>query len=312
MGIKQLNKFIRLKCNDKLNKKHFTSLYKKKVCIDTMIYIYKYIREETLLESFYKMCLLFRKYNIIPLFVFDGNVPLEKKFEIKRRQDKKEIIYNKLIELQNKKTLTNDETIIKKEFEKSILKPNNKDIEDVKSLIKLCGYNYIIAEKEADELCVQLVIKKKVFACISDDMDMFVYKCPRVIRHFNIKHDSFVLYDLKDILNALDMTFENFKWLCILSGTDYHKYYNKKINIFCNYKKFKKYNKIKTDLDYYNWMIDNNYIPLNEDYKQIYNMFNIEKKEIKNISITNGFLNINDIYKLLTKELFLNPLTLSI
>ena len=59
-------------------------------------------------------------------------------------------------------------------------------------------------------------------------------------------------------------------------------------------------------------MIDNNYIPLNEDYKQIYNMFNIEKKEIKNISITNGFLNINDIYKLLTKELFLNPLTLSI
>ena len=74
MGIKQLNKFIRLKCNDKLNKKHFTSLYKKKVCIDTMIYIYKYIREETLLESFYKMCLLFRKYNIIPLFVFDGNV----------------------------------------------------------------------------------------------------------------------------------------------------------------------------------------------------------------------------------------------
>ena len=110
---------------------------------------------------------------------------------------------------------------------------------------------------------------------------MFVYKCPRVIRHFNIKHDSFVLYDLKDILNALDMTFENFKWLCILSGTDYHKYYNKKINIFCNYKKFKKYNKIKTDLDYYNWMIDNNYIPLNEDYKQIYNMFNIEKKKLK-------------------------------
>ena len=41
-------------------------------------------------------------------------------------------------------------------------------------------------------------------------------------------------------------------------------------------------------------------------------MFNIEKLETKNISILNGFLNINDIYKLLTKELFLNPLTLSI
>ena len=312
MGIKQLNKFIRLKCNDILNKKHFSTLYKKKVCIDTMIYIYKYIREEALLESFYKMCLLFRKYNITPLFVFDGSIPIEKKFEIKRRKEKKEVIYNKLIKLKNKKELSNNENMIKKECEKSILKPNNQNIEDVKKLIKLCGYNYIVAEKEADELCVQLVIKKKVFACISDDMDMFVYKCPRVIRHFNIKHDSFVLYDLKEILNTLHITFDDFKWLCILSGTDYHKYYDKKTNIFYNYKKFKKYVKLKTELSYIDWMIINKHIPLNEDYVQIYNMFDIKKIDIKHITILNGFLNINEIYKLLTKELFLNPITLSI
>ena len=54
-------------------------------------------------------------------------------------------------------------------------------------------------------------------------------------------------------------------------------------------------------------MIDNKYISLNEDYQQIYNMFDIRKIDIKNIVILNGFLNINDIYKLLIKELFLNP-----
>jgi len=207
MGIKQLNKFLKIKCREKLNKLHFSELYSKKVCVDTMIYIYKYLREGTLLENFYRLCLSFRKYNITPIFIFDGKIPQEKLFEIERRKELKETAFKNLQELNEKNTLSNEEEKMKKEYEKMIIKPNNNNIEDVKKLIELCGFQYIVADGEADSLCVELVLKKIVYACISEDMDMFVYGCPRVLRYFNIKHDTCVIYDLKDILIQLNISF---------------------------------------------------------------------------------------------------------
>ena len=103
MGIKQLNKFLKIKCKEKLYKLHFSNLYGKKVCIDSMIYIYKYLREGTLLESFYRLCLSFHKYNIIPIFVFDGKIPEEKIFEIERRKELKETAFKNLQILNEKK-----------------------------------------------------------------------------------------------------------------------------------------------------------------------------------------------------------------
>jgi len=102
MGIKQLNKFIRFKTKDTLKQIHFSEIYGKKVCVDTMIYIYKYIKEGALLENFYKMCIQFRKYNIIPIFIFDGNIPQEKQYEIRRRKQIKE---NAEMELQKLNTI---------------------------------------------------------------------------------------------------------------------------------------------------------------------------------------------------------------
>ncbi len=310
MGIKQLNKFLKIKCREKLNKLHFSELYSKKVCVDTMIYIYKYLREGTLLESFYRLCLSFRKYNITPIFIFDGKIPQEKQFEIERRKELKETAFKNLQELNEKNKLSNEEEEMKKEYEKMIIKPNNNNIEDVKKLIELCGFQYIVADGEADSLCVELVFKKIVYACISEDMDMFVYGCPRVLRYFNIKHDTCVIYDLKDILTQLNISFEDFKWLCVLSGTDYHKFYNKKMNIFYYYRIFNKFTHTDSELSFYEWIQENKEKCIGEEnYRQIYEMFKIKNNnKYKQAILKKGMLDINNIYELLEKELFLNPL----
>tara|TARA_A100001011_G_scaffold400419_1_gene514811 strand:- start:42 stop:983 length:942 start_codon:yes stop_codon:yes gene_type:complete len=310
MGIKQLNKFLKFKAKEILTQIHFSELYGKKVCVDTMIYIYKYKKEGALLENFYKMCIQFRKYNIQPIFIFDGNIPEEKKYEIQRRKELKNKAKEELEKLNDIKNLTLEQVRKKDELTKMIIKPNNEDINDVKNLIELCGYKYIVSDGEADTICCYLVKKKTVFACISEDMDMFCYGCPRVLRYFNIRHNTMVLYNLSDILKKINMNFINFKWLCILSGTDYHTSYNKKKNIFYYYKLYCKYvtfDNIK--MNFYDWLIETKLLDdVDEDYIKIFNMFQLKNIDLKYIVMRTGYLNMPLIYNLLEKEHFINPL----
>ena len=68
---------------------HLSDLYGKKICIDTMIYLYKFLTTEQLLENMFKLCTLFKKYNITPIFIFDGKAPIEKRKELDNRKRKK-------------------------------------------------------------------------------------------------------------------------------------------------------------------------------------------------------------------------------
>ena len=112
MGIKYLNKLIRNNCNNALKKVHFSTLKNKKLAIDISIYLYKYQLENTLIESIYLMISLFRMYNIVPVFIFDGKPPAEKIELLRERKEKKreaENRYKKLQELLNDKDITKEE-----------------------------------------------------------------------------------------------------------------------------------------------------------------------------------------------------------
>jgi len=95
------------------------------------------------------------------------------------------------------------------------------DIADVKELLVSFGFAIIDAEGEADVLCAKLSVKKRVYACLSDDTDMFVYGCPIVLRHISLLNHSVVSYDTADILKTLTLTQQEFKMMCVVSGTDY-------------------------------------------------------------------------------------------
>lgn len=84
MGIKHLNRYIQTQCKSSIKQIHLSELTNKKIVIDTSIYLYRYASDNTLLENFYLMISIFRQYNIIPLFIFDGKPPKEKKDLLKK------------------------------------------------------------------------------------------------------------------------------------------------------------------------------------------------------------------------------------
>jgi 5'-3' exonuclease len=102
MGIRNLNKFLMEKCGrSNIRKTHLSELSGKTIAVDTSIYLYKFMADNTLVEHFYLMISLFRNYNIVPIFIFDGKPPKEKReLLLKRRQQRKESEeqYNKLKE----------------------------------------------------------------------------------------------------------------------------------------------------------------------------------------------------------------------
>ena len=70
-------------------------------------------------------------------------------------------------------------------------------------------------------MCAQLVIDNKVWACLSEDMDMFVYGANRVLRYLSLINHTVVLYDTEKLLNELDITQQELREICVLSGNDY-------------------------------------------------------------------------------------------
>ena len=286
--------------------------------------MYKYASEGTLLENMYLMLSTMIYYNIVPVFIFDGKPPPEKKELLqKRKEDKQEAekeynqlkkqLENKTIDDVEKQEVVNNMDILKKKF----IHIGKTEIDSVKRLIRAYGATYYDAPGEADELCASLVIKNKVWACLSEDMDMFVYGCQRVLRYLSLMNHTVVLYNTKGMLDDLGITQKELREICVLSGTDYNFNSSKKIEpglykTLSYFKKFHKDNKKNAaNKEFYDWLLENtDYIEDCELLKYIYNMFDLtnshENIEIfDNIKITNGPIIKKELYAILENDGFI-------
>jgi len=328
MGIKHLNIFLKDNCPEAISCISIADLTGKKIAIDISIYLYKYIGEDNLIENIYLMISMFRYYNIIPIFIFDGKPPAEKRdLLIQRRKDKiyAENEYNRLkkqldsISINvNVNVNVNEDELEKQEIisnmdslKKRFIYVSKNQIEKVKELITSYGVTYYDAPGEADELCAMLVIKKKVWGCMSEDMDLFAYGCPRVLRYFSLINRTVVVYTMKHILNKLDITQKEFRQICILSGTDYNSNNKNECDLKKTIKLFKKYKKSKEMGDFYEWIY--NKFPEHIDdldlLQNTYNMFDlsdnhIHLKNCDNISIVNRPIMKEKMYSILEEDGF--------
>ena len=89
MGIPSLNDYIRKFCPESIKTCHMKTFEGHTIVSDTSIYLYRFKGIGTIIENMYIMCSLFKKYNITPIFVFDGAPPSEKLETIKKRILKK-------------------------------------------------------------------------------------------------------------------------------------------------------------------------------------------------------------------------------
>jgi flap endonuclease-1 len=337
MGIRFLNKYFKEECKntDSIKLLHMNQLSGKKIAVDISIYLYKFVSENTLIENIYLMLSILRHYNIIPIFIFDGKPPTEKKELLAQRLAEKKaaekefnklktnLEYNANMDEDEKHEIINKMDLLKKKF----VSIHKNHIDDVKSLIHNYGMTYCDAPNEADELCAFLAIKGIVWGCLSEDMDMFVYGCPYVLRYMSLMNHTFVLYNTKQILNKLDLNQNELREICIISGTDYNLNNKYECNLYSTLKYFKKYKKtVNTEHEnkdeykeenetyeigkFYNWLLENtNYI---EEYSinllnKTTSMFNFNEniKDFENIKITNRNVIFSEIKEILKKDGFI-------
>ena len=237
-----------------------------------------------LIEQMYLMISIFLHYKITPIFVFDGKPPKEKDDTIKQRKMDKQQAEEKFNQLQqtlvSEHLSENTKEEIKEEMEKlkkQFVRIRSTDIQAVKKLMDLYGITYIEAVGEADKLCAKMVITKKAWACISDDMDMFVYGCTRVMRHMSLLNHTIVYYNLNSILNELQLPLQDLREIMILSGTDYNLY--QKISLHKALKYYKEYRESIKELvsstNFYHWLGEK-HVKNAETLSHIYNMFSVE------------------------------------
>jgi len=284
MGIKNLNRFLRENCTKKsINKIHLKQFANKIIVIDTSIYLYRFLSDGALLENMSIMISIFKSYKITPVFVFDGKPPPEKKqLLIQRLMEKKEA-EEKFLNLQSCiDTVTEDEKIsmliemdkLKRQF----IRVTEDDIRKTKDLMDIHRITYYESPGEADELCAYLVKSRKAWGCLSDDMDMFLYGCPYVLRNISLIHHTVLFYNTRKILSDLEMTEKEFCQIMVLSGTDYNIYSEtclaETIKWFYEFKKYC-FNQ-KCSLDFYEWLYKyTKYIKDYDNLLKIYQMFQL-------------------------------------
>ena len=361
MGIRALNKFLQAKCKSSIKSIPLSELSGKKIAVDISIYLYKYISENALLENLYLMISIFRKHNIIPIFIFDGKPPVEKNETIALRKNNKknarEEYYRLKLLMENIKanadteTDTDTPTATATEFEPNNNNNNNyhrindisqtmeqlkkkfisikyDDIQCVKLLFQAYGMTYFEAPGEADILCAKLVTNNIVYACLSEDTDMFVYGCSRVLRYLSLSLSNVVMYDLDNILKTLDMSMNNFKKMCILYGCDYShelidepsigcdaqtittRAVNSIFNAFNLFKRYRETNETES-CEFYEWIIRESthskyYIDEVTKSLKLFDINQSENLEIyDHIKILNGPINRILLIEVMKKENFI-------
>jgi hypothetical protein len=317
MGIKHLNRFLKENCSkNSIRKIEIQQLQGKRLVIDASIYMYKYMADDALIENMYQLISILLLNNIIPLFVFDGKPPPEKYDLITKRKEVKKIAEDKYSELLLKYENTDDknekQNMMKEmvELKNKFVRVTNKDKERVKELLTAFGIMYYESTNEADEVCAYMVKSGKAWGCLSDDMDMFVYGCTRVLRNISLINKTVILYETSNILKELCMTDIDFKEIMVLSGTDYNIDATTSLDVTISwYSKYKSaLSNIKEKIpSFYDWLLVNSdYITNIDDLRSICKLFTLEQdSSLDKFEIILNKRTDRDLHNIMEKEGFI-------
>ena len=217
MGIRNMHRFLQNKCFRSIKPVTFSQLSGKTVAIDTSIFMYRFAGQDLLLENTHLFISLLQRNGITPIFIFDRKPAADKTDVLRQRSAAKRAAlekYNALKDIPG--TRSTDLSYLRQQC----VYLRRTDVLQVKALMNAHGVTYYNAVSEADPLCAYLVRVGRADACMSDDMDMFAYGCPRVIRNVNLATESAVLFDLDSMLADMGICLEEFRQIALLYGND--------------------------------------------------------------------------------------------
>ena len=241
MGIKFLHNYFKKKCTEKSYQQiQLNELHGKTISVDISIYLYKFLTESAhvktndvdntnmvvcdmniYMENLYLFLGLFYYYHVTPIFVFDGKPPKEKRAILKKRyNDKKtaETLYDEMC-----KSNTGSQIELN-QLCKKMVRIKTEHLENAKALITAFGFQYIQSEAEADQICVQCVQQGFAWACLSDDTDLFLHGCARIIRNINLCTHSCTIYHTESLLEEIGISRRKLVETLVVHGfTDYYQ-----------------------------------------------------------------------------------------
>lgn len=178
-------------------------------------------------------------YNkIVPIYVFDGTAPAEKKDTQQERRESQRKNKEKLEVLLETYIRQNEEDYSFEEGEKQVSRDelnkamsntyviSYKDKDEAKELFKNIGIPVITAVEEAEKLCAQLCIEGYCHGSLSSDSDILACGSPMMIK--DIKFGKIMKAEvifLEELLNILELTYDQFLDFCIMCGTDFNERY---------------------------------------------------------------------------------------
>lgn len=193
MGIKGLSSFLK----DHGTLIDLSRFSNKTICIDISIYLYKFkynSNTDSFLRKFNYQLNTFEKLNIKPIYIFDGQAPIEKR------------------ELQIKRGEKNVKSA-------NPIKITKEDKKKLKELFTERRIPFYTAPSEAEKMCSYLTYTYNNVSCMTNDMDALLYGCKELIVSTS---KGYILYELNDILTKLEITLEDLIQIGIASGCDYY------------------------------------------------------------------------------------------
>jgi flap endonuclease-1 len=260
MGIKDLTKFL----EEYRSEVSLDELRHLRVAVDISIYLYKYVKGSTSWKDrLIDLVLALRSRCIKSVFVFDGpNVPHEKRTLVsgKRRDEEKNLRekLQKLIQIfkdhegrvQKKDFVSVRATLVKmfprsnvpigpflNGFIKNKIESLSVQTQEItpevtlaaKKILDVLGIAHFQADGEAESLCVDLCMSKKVDAILTEDTDVLAYTGGEekgdliMLSKLEFLPEAKVnLLSKRLLLEELEMDENMFRDMCILSGCDYN------------------------------------------------------------------------------------------
>ena len=300
MGIKNLIKLINRYAPDSITRRRIFDYQNKVLGIDANLMLYKMvyaIRRNgydlknndiivTHVHSMIQKLVAFKKYNIVPIFVFDGMPPAIKEQTLKDRKAFKTYMMQKYY-----KAVTQDE---KKKYYYMKSDITMDEIDDIKKLISIYGYTYIDSVEEADSQLAYMSKVGQLDGIVTDDLDILVFGGKIVLKNFSVAKNKWIdEINLDKLLDKLGIKLEQLIDIGILLGCDY-------CPTVTGVGPIKSYHMIKDHKDLQN-LVNKGIINLTIDWKHAKRYF-LDPKVERDITYKKGGINKNKLIDFLKEK----------
>lgn len=248
MGIKQLFKFISENAPKAVTVQKMENYTGRTLAIDASTCIYQFLiavragadnqynnltneagEVTSHITGFLSRTIRMLEAGLKPVYVFDGKPPEFKLAELELRRERKE----KAEEDVKIAVESGDQEALLKATKRTV-RASQKMNDDAKKLIRLLGCPVVDAPSEAEATCAALAKNGKVYAAVTEDMDVLTFGTPRMVKNLfstlqgastagkpGKEAKPVVEIDLAIALEQLNITMDQFVDFCIMCGCDY-------------------------------------------------------------------------------------------